>query len=82
MIIIIIIIIIYPLNIPCFPGLLCGDPVSNGDRHSGSPYTPNPSVVPKGYLPSRICPQGPGPDEGQVSTSVIWTRLLNRCPHV
>lgn len=58
------------MHIPCCAGLLRGDPVSNGDRHSGSPYPPNPSVVPEGHLPSRICPQRPGPDEGQVSESL------------
>lgn len=58
---------IHPKKSCCFSGLLRGDPVSDGDRHSGSPYPPNPSVVPEGHLPSRICPQRPGPDEGQVS---------------
>lgn len=48
-------------------GLLCGDLVPSWDGHSGSPYPPNPSVVPEGHLPSRICPQRSGPDEGQVS---------------
>lgn len=48
-------------------GLLCGDPVSNRDRHPGPAYPSDPSVVSEGYLPAGICPQRPGPDEGQVS---------------
>lgn len=48
-------------------GLLRGDSVSNRDRHPGSPYPPDPSVVSEGHLPARICPQRPGLDEGQVS---------------
>lgn len=51
------------------PGLLCGDFVSNWDRHTGSSHPPNPSVVAEGHLPSRVCPQRPGPDESQVSKS-------------
>lgn len=53
-------------------GLLRGDSVSDGDRHPGSPYPPNPSVVSEGHLPARICPQRPGPDEGQVSGHMAW----------
>lgn len=41
--------------------------MSHGGRHPGPPYPPDPPVVPEGYLPARIRPQRPGPDEGQVS---------------
>lgn len=48
--------------------------MSDWDRHSGSPYPPDSTLVPEGHISSRISPQGPGPDEGQVSESVpcIW----------
>lgn len=54
-------------------GLLCGDFVPDRDRHSSSSNSPDPPVVPEGYLLARICSQRPGPDEGQVSKCITCT---------
>lgn len=54
-------------------GLLCGDFVPDRDRHSSSSNSPDPPVVPEGYLLARICSQRPGPDEGQVSKRITCT---------
>lgn len=51
----------------CLSGLLRSDSVSDRDRHPGSPYPADPSVVSEGHLPARICSQRPGLDESQVS---------------
>lgn len=52
----------------CFPsGLLRGDPLPGRDGRPGQEGPSRPSVGPESHLPAGFCPQGPGPDEGQVS---------------
>lgn len=48
-------------------GLLCGDPVPNRDGPAGAEGAPDTPVVPEGHLPTRICPQRPGPAESEVN---------------